>query len=83
MPIIAYACVDCKHIDKKFRRTVTDVPSFLICSKCGKNSKKLLSAPTQQSKITIDNGIQARAVEVNPDIVEINKARSEKNYRED
>lgn len=45
--------------------------------------KKLLSAPSSSSKITVDNGFQARAVEIRPDIVEINEERSNKNLRED
>ena len=43
----------------------------------------MLSAPSSVSKVIVDNGFQARAVEVNPDIIEINKERSEKDYRED
>lgn len=45
--------------------------------------KKQLSAPSSTSKITIDNGVQARAVEVNPEIIRINHDRANKNYSED
>lgn len=82
MPLIAFAC-ECNHIEKKFYRKATEAPSFLVCAKCEKHMKKLLSSPSSSSKITVDNGVQARAVEITPDIVEINKERSEKNYRED
>ena len=82
MPLIAYAC-ECSHSEKKFFRKSKDVPSTITCMKCEKLMKKILSSPSSSSKITVDNGIQARAVEITPDIVEINKARSEKNYRED
>lgn len=82
MPLFAYSC-KCGLVMKKLMRVAKDAPPFLICIKCGNSAKKLLSAPSQQSKISIDNGIQARAVEINPDIVEINKARSEKDYRQD
>lgn len=82
MPIIAYSC-ECGTVMKKFHRTAKDAPSLLSCTKCGKESKRILSAPSSVSKITIDNGVQARAVEVNPDIVEINEERSRKDYRED
>lgn len=81
MPIIAYSCN--KHVIKKFYRSATDAPAHLVCETCGDLAGKLLSAPSSTSKITVDNGFQARAVEVNPDIVEINKARSEKDYREE
>lgn len=82
MPIIAYSC-ECNTIQKKFFRQVRDVPAFLVCPTCNKQAKKMLSSPSSSSKIIIDNGHQAKAVEVAPDIIEINKARSEKNYRED
>jgi putative FmdB family regulatory protein len=82
MPLIAYAC-ECNHSEKKFFRQVKDIPATVACPKCEKQMKKLLSSPSSSSKISIDNGIQARAVEITPDIIEINKARSEKNYRED
>ena len=68
---------------KKFYRTAKNVPSCFTCIHCGKEAKKQLSAPTSTSKIVVDNGFQARAVEINPDIVEINKERSEKNYKEE
>lgn len=45
--------------------------------------KKILSAPNSTSTVIIDNGFQARAIEVNPEIVAINKERSEKNFREE
>lgn len=82
MPLIAYQC-ECKNVIKKFVRTAKDAPSSLICTKCSKEMKKLLSAPSSTSKIVVDNGVQARAVEINPNIVEINEARANKDYRED
>jgi hypothetical protein len=82
MPLIHYLC-ECNYSESKFFRQAKDAPATLPCKKCGKNQKKTLSAPSSSSKISIDNGVQARAVEITPDIVEINKARSEKNYRED
>lgn len=83
MPLIAYAC-SCGNIEKKFMRQAKDVPAFFPCTKCNKDLlKKQLSSPSSSSKITVDNGVQARAVEIVPDIIEINKARSEKDYRED
>lgn len=82
MPLIAYLC-ECKNSKKKYYRQVKDVPAVIICDKCEKEMKKCLSSPTNSSKITVDNGLQARAVEIIPDIIEINKARSEKDYREE
>lgn len=82
MPMIAYAC-ECKHVIKKFVRAAKDaLPSF-ICTNCSKTMKKLLSAPSSTSKIMVDNGVQARAVEIHPDIIEINEERANRDYREE
>jgi len=83
MPLIAYSCETCKTVIKKFVRAAKDAQPSFLCSKCGKELKKLLSAPSSSSKIVIDNGIQARAVEIQPDIIEINEQRSKINLREE
>ena len=83
MPLIAYAC-SCGNSERKFVRQAKEAPASFICSKCNNDSmKKQLSSPSSSSKIVVDNGVQARAVEIVPDIIEINKARSEKDYREE
>lgn len=83
MPLIAYAC-KCGNKDKKFVRQAKEAPASFLCPSCNQDDmKKQLSSPSTSSKITVDNGVQARAVEIMPDIIEINKARSEKDYRED
>lgn len=83
MPIIVYAC-ECGQTVKKFYRQVAQAPAVILCEQCNKeNMKKQLSAPNSTSKISIDNGLQARAVEVNPDIIVINHERANKNYSED
>ena len=82
MPLIAYVC-ECNHSEKRFFRQAKDAPVTVACTKCQKQMKKILSSPSSSSKISVDNGVQARAVEIIPDIVEINKARSEKDYREE
>lgn len=82
MPLIAYSC-ECKYAIKKFYRSAKDAPTSLTCEKCSKEMKKQLSAPSSQSKIVVDNGIQARSVEIIPNIIEINEERANKNYRED
>lgn len=81
MPMIWYVCHECGFNLKKILRK-PPYPSTLICEKCNGSMTKELSAPTQSSKISIDNGLQARAVEITPDIIEINEARSKKDYRE-
>jgi hypothetical protein len=81
MPIIAYQC-SCGLVTKKFYRVVKEIPSCLTC-KCGKDTKRTLSAPSSASIVSIDNGVQARAVEVNLDIVEDVRNRSTKDFKED
>ena len=81
MPMIHYVC-ECGHVLKKILRN-PPFPSTLICEKCNGSMTKLLSAPSQSSKISVDNGVQARRVEISPDIIETNLARSNKDYRED
>ena len=82
MPLIAYIC-ECAHSTSKLFRRVADAPATIICEKCSKEMKKILSAPNSSSRITIDNGFQAKAVEIIPNILEINEERSKKNYRDD
>lgn len=82
MPLITYLCT-CKHSVQKFFRQAKDAPAFLICAKCGLESKKQLSSSTFSSKVTVDNGFQAKKVEVDLDLIEINKSRSEKDYKND
>lgn len=82
MPLLCYVC-ECKHSVSKFFRQPKDGPAILACPICGKDMKKSLSSPTSSSKITVDNGVQAKAVEIIPDIISINEERSKKNYREE
>lgn len=77
MPLFHYLCSG-NHSVKKFYRQAKDAPVVLLCEKCDKESKKMLSAPNSASTIIIDNGFQARSVEVNLDIIADNQARNEK-----
>lgn len=76
MPLVRYNCSDkeCNTSFPIFYRSGKDVKDIALCKKCGKESKRILSSPTSSSKITIDNG-QARAVEVNANIVELQEDR--------
>jgi hypothetical protein len=83
MPLIAYSC-KCGNSTKKLIRQSKDAPASFLCERCKIDQmKKMLSSPSSASKITIDNGHMARAVEITPDIIEINEARSNKNYNEE
>jgi hypothetical protein len=65
----------------KFYRNAKEAPAALACA-CGEEYKKQLSAPNSKSVITIDNGVQSRAVEVNLDTIASNEANSTKDFRE-
>lgn len=82
MPLLVYACAS-GHSQKKLVRQVKDAPASLPCVKldCDSPATRRLTAPSQSSKITVDNGHQARAIEILPNIVEINEERSAKDYR--
>ncbi len=80
MPLIVYLC-ECKNSTKKYYRQVKDVPAVIICESCGKEARKSLSSPTTSSTVIVDNGVMARQIEVNPEIVKINEERSSKDYR--
>ena len=75
MPLIRYVCSnkECLETFKAFVKKASDVKDIEICKKCLSQAKRSLSAPNTSSKISIDNGMQARAVEVDPNIEELRK----------
>jgi hypothetical protein len=84
MPLLTYACT-AGHVTKKMTRQAKEAPVSFPCpaDDCYHEAKRQLGTPGSSSKIVIDNGFQARAVEIVPNIVEINQERSNKNYSED
>jgi hypothetical protein len=82
MPLINYLC-DCGEIQKKYFKTAKDSLPSVEC-KCGLKAKKVFGTTSSSHKIVIDNGLQARAVELQSiDIMEINDERSTRDYTED
>lgn len=81
MPLIHYLC-KCGVGKTKFVRLAKDAPAGFPCD-CGLEFKKQLSAPSNSSKITIDNGVQARSVEVDLNVIQSNLDNSTKDFRED
>ena len=71
MPRIKYSCPDCNAEKKKFYKTSGDIKKTIECEKCGGLLKRQLSSPTQNSKMIVDNGVQAKETELNRDIIEI------------
>jgi hypothetical protein len=82
MPLIAYACT-CGEIAKKYLKSAKDAASSIICAKCGLEAKKAFGTTSSSYKVTIDNGVMARKVEIDPDIMEINDERSSREYSEE
>lgn len=80
MPLICYLCT-CKKSVSKFWRVAKEAPSKIICA-CGLEMSKQLSAPSNASKIVIDNGVQSRQVEVDLNIIKSNEENSTKDFRE-
>jgi hypothetical protein len=80
MPLLYYLCSCGKNVSK-FYRIAKDAPIGLACV-CGAEYKKQLSAPSSKSIITIDNGVQAKSVEVNLATIESNQENSTKDFRE-
>ena len=78
--MIRYKCQD-PGCDASFTKLFRKGPDVLVevqCKRCSGVAKRILSSPASVSKISIDNGVQARAVEIYPDVEEIMTARSNK-----
>lgn len=81
MPLISYLC-ECGDSTSKFFRKSKDATGMVACKRCGKESKKQLSAPNSSSVIVVDNGVQSRAVEVNLELVKDLEERSTKDFKD-
>lgn len=80
MPLISYLC-SCKKNKSKFFRSIKEAPSILVCE-CGLDMKKQLSAPNTSSVITIDNGLMAKSLDINLEVICSNEKDSLKNFSE-
>ena len=85
MPLIKYKCsnTDCGKEFTAFKRAASSILNEEKCKFCGSVSKRILSSPNSSSKITIDNGLQAKAVEVDPNIMELREEWSKPRNRGD
>lgn len=82
MPLISYPC-SCGMKISKYFKSVTDAPNSIICDKCGLEVKKGFGSTSSSHKIVIDSGTMARSIEVDPNIIQINDERSQKDYSEE
>ena len=80
MPLIYYLC-KCGNSLSKFFRKSKEVNPTLTCDKCNQELKKQLSPPNSSSVIVVDNGLQARATEVNLEVVKDIENRSTKDFK--
>lgn len=76
MPRIVYSCEKCSSVKKKFYTAGKEIKKKIECE-CGGELVRQLSSPSQKSTMVVDNGVQARAVELDRDIVEIIEDREE------
>ena len=81
MPLINYSC-DCGEVLKKYLKSAKDALPTVKC-KCGLEAKKSFGNTSSSHLIIIDNGLMAKKIEVNPDIMQINDERSAKDYTEE
>lgn len=73
MPMIKFQCnnPDCINAITKLFTDVKKIPPFLDCGECGTGKlERQLGAPSSKSTQIIDNGIQARKVEIMNDVVD-------------
>ena len=81
--LIKFECnnTDCKnHITKQFK-DFKQIPPFLDCGECGTGKlERQLGAPSSNSTQIIDNGLQAKQVEVMNEVV---LKEQERLYREE
>lgn len=81
MPLINYVC-GCGEVQKKYFKAAADAPLVIKC-KCEAQAKRTLGSTSSSHKIIVDNGLMARKIEIDPEIMEINDERSARDYTED
>ena len=81
MPMIKFKCnnSNCDNEITKFYVKVKDISPFLDCGQCGSGKlERQLGAPSTKSTQIVDNGLQARQVEVPDHVVEQEREKAEK-----
>ena len=77
--LIHYKCEKCGNATKKYYKKSKDVIDEIECE-CGGELERQLGAPNSSSTQFIDNGLQARRVEVTSEVVEQER---QKIYKDD
>ena len=81
MPMILFSCnnPDCDNKITKVFVKIKNIPPFLDCGQCGVGKlERQLSAPGTHKTQIIDNGLQARKVEIMDAVVEKETDRASK-----
>jgi hypothetical protein len=76
--LIKFSCnnPDCKNEISKFFKSHKDIPPFLDCGSCGTGKlEREYESPSSKSTFVIDNGFQAKSVEVLSEIIEIEEKK--------
>lgn len=82
MPSIKYLCGSdtCKKEFYSFYPSKSNISNTKSCPVCNGSATRQLGASAVKSVFTVDNGYQARAVELDLNVIESNKERSKKGY---
>lgn len=78
MPMITFKCnnPECENQITKVFKKIKDIPPFLDCGECGTGKlERQLGAPSSKSTQIVDNGAQARQVEIMNDVVDKERER--------
>lgn len=81
MPLISYLC-SCGELTRKYLKDARYAAPESDC-KCGLKGKKVFGSTSSSHKIVIDNGLMAKRLEIDPEIMEINDERSSRDYSEE
>jgi hypothetical protein len=76
MPLITYICDKCKKKVSKSFKAKEKIPWDMECTCTEGKLKRQLGSPSSVTKITIDDGVNAKPVEIYENIVEMNEERS-------
>jgi len=69
--LIKFKCPKCTNSIVKLFKKAVDIPDYLNCGECGsKKMERTLSTPSTKTTQVIDNGVQAKRVEVMSEVVE-------------
>ena len=77
--LVKYNCEDCGATVSKYFKKAKDVPDEIECE-CGEDMERMLGAPATKSTQFVDNGLQARRVELSSEIIQQEK---DKLYKDD